>query len=129
MPVTIHRFDFAASEERHEVITHDGAQFLHHVMPSDRVPGGFTLWATVPVPLGPVQTRHVRVVGTGDTADLSAWTHLGTYRDLGYGWHVFADAPRASGGIVRSSNILVGELGPETITPLRYGSQLEGRRE
>lgn len=86
---TIHRFDLPPSEVEHEVITHAGAEFLPHVVRSDRVPGGFTLWATVPVPLGPVWTRHVRVIGTGDTADLAGWTHLGTYHDLGFVWHVF----------------------------------------
>jgi hypothetical protein len=89
---TIHRFDMAAAEREQEIITHRGAQFLPHVRPSDRVDGGFTLWGVVPVPLGPIQTRYVQVVGTGDTFDLPHFTYLGTYHDLGYVWHVFVDA-------------------------------------
>lgn len=89
--VCIHRFDLPPSEREIEVLTYRGAVFLPHVVGSDRIPNGYTVWAVVPVD-NPVAKRYLRVLGTGDTVpaeSLATHDYLNTYHQGPWVWHVF----------------------------------------
>lgn len=50
------------------------------------------LWFKVPMVEGTLESRTFHVYGTGQPFDDEGLTHVGTFFDQGYVWHIFEEA-------------------------------------
>lgn len=76
MTHTIWRFDLRTTDET-IVSMPQGARILKHVIPSDRIQNGVTLWAEVD-PDEKLQPYIIRIYGTGHAVE-PGQRYLGTY--------------------------------------------------